>query len=229
VHEAVVIARTAPSGEAELAAYVTGDGTPNVEALRRDLAAHLPEVMVPRHILALDAFPLTPNKKIDRNALPDPQAAKPRANTAMAAPAKGAAAEVARIVEEDIRFLNQLRASHDSTIENTRHEEVEIPEMPDLPYSTWLEYAPNFDIPTLQSEFDARLAELDALDDSGIDDIAVKTREAIDSHQDLGKSLLNELWLAVNHYAREHWVEESSLEEEIERLESNYGRTDVAL
>ncbi|HEX2699938.1 MAG TPA: phosphopantetheine-binding protein, partial [Acidimicrobiales bacterium] len=42
--------------------------------LRRALGATLPPYMVPSVIVALDAFPLTPNGKIDRNALPAAQA-----------------------------------------------------------------------------------------------------------------------------------------------------------
>ncbi|QGX99508.1 LLM class flavin-dependent oxidoreductase [Roseovarius faecimaris] len=95
VREAVVIAREAATGEPELAAYVIADAL-NEAALRRDLAANLPEVMVPRHIVGLERFPLTPNKKIDRKALPAPQAAT-ASEAVESAPKTGAAAEVAAI------------------------------------------------------------------------------------------------------------------------------------
>jgi hypothetical protein len=58
-----------------LVAYVTSAGPIDATALKADLAAHLPEVMIPAHILRLDAFPLTPNGKVDRKALPAPFAA----------------------------------------------------------------------------------------------------------------------------------------------------------
>ncbi|MDC0712950.1 amino acid adenylation domain-containing protein [Stigmatella sp. ncwal1] len=58
----------------QLAAYAVGRGgaVPTVQALREHAKARLPTYMVPVHILLLDAFPMTPNGKIDRKKLPDP-------------------------------------------------------------------------------------------------------------------------------------------------------------
>ncbi len=47
-----------------------------VPALRAHLAAQLPEHMLPGHYVVLDAFPLTPNGKVDRAALPAPGMAR---------------------------------------------------------------------------------------------------------------------------------------------------------
>ncbi|MEU6311423.1 amino acid adenylation domain-containing protein [Streptomyces sp. NPDC047014] len=69
VTAAVVVAR-----EGRLAAYVTGEA-PDCAALRAHLAGKLPEHMVPATVTALDAFPLTAGGKVDRAALPEPQAA----------------------------------------------------------------------------------------------------------------------------------------------------------
>lgn len=59
----------------ELVAYVTpAEGAaPDPSALRAALLRRLPDYMVPARIVPLDAFPLTPNGKLDRAALPAPQ------------------------------------------------------------------------------------------------------------------------------------------------------------
>jgi natural product biosynthesis luciferase-like monooxygenase protein len=75
IRQAVVIAREDQPGDVRLVAYVTADGTVDESAVKTELAKHLPEVMVPAHIVKLDAFPLTPNGKVDRKALPAPFAA----------------------------------------------------------------------------------------------------------------------------------------------------------
>ncbi|MDR7276983.1 amino acid adenylation domain-containing protein [Catenuloplanes atrovinosus] len=67
VHQAVVLAR-----DGRLIGYVTADGEADPESLRERLAAVLPDYMVPAAVLVLDALPVTPNGKVDRDALPDP-------------------------------------------------------------------------------------------------------------------------------------------------------------
>ncbi|WP_159326262.1 non-ribosomal peptide synthetase [Streptomyces tendae] len=53
-----------------LVGYVTGDADP--AGVRAALARELPEHMVPAAVVALDAFPLSPNGKLDRRGLPAP-------------------------------------------------------------------------------------------------------------------------------------------------------------
>ena len=62
-----------PQGE-QLVAYLIarGDEQPDVAALRTHVQASLPAYMVPHRFLFLDVYPLTPNGKVDRKALPDP-------------------------------------------------------------------------------------------------------------------------------------------------------------
>src|SRR5205085_5167008 len=66
------------SGERGLAAYCVGK-LPDRAALRAYLAETLPDYMIPAHFVALDALPMTPNRKIDRKALPPPTAGAPAA------------------------------------------------------------------------------------------------------------------------------------------------------
>ena len=66
VSEAVVVAR-----DGVLLAYVVASAEP--EVLRQALQGELPDYMVPSRIITLDAMPLSPNGKLDRKALPDPQ------------------------------------------------------------------------------------------------------------------------------------------------------------
>ncbi|CPG88679.1 non-ribosomal peptide synthetase [Burkholderia pseudomallei] len=61
---------TATATEKRLVAYYTGDA--DVAALRAQAAQHLPSYMVPSAYVRLDAWPLTPNGKLDRRALPEP-------------------------------------------------------------------------------------------------------------------------------------------------------------
>ncbi|SMD25144.1 non-ribosomal peptide synthetase [Kibdelosporangium aridum] len=72
VAQSVVVAREDRAGEKRLIAYVTADEELESEAVRKHLAARLPEFMVPAVVVVLDSFPLTVNGKIDRAALPDP-------------------------------------------------------------------------------------------------------------------------------------------------------------
>jgi amino acid adenylation domain-containing protein len=80
VADAAVVVREAGPGEQRLIGYVTprDPAAPPVgPELRSFLLQRLPEYMVPARIVTLAAMPLTPNKKIDRAALPEADTARP--------------------------------------------------------------------------------------------------------------------------------------------------------
>jgi amino acid adenylation domain-containing protein len=72
VREAVVVVREDGEGDKRLVAYFTGEEV-GAETLRAHVSSRLPEYMVPSAYVRLEAMPLTPNGKLDRRALPDPE------------------------------------------------------------------------------------------------------------------------------------------------------------
>jgi amino acid adenylation domain-containing protein len=76
VQDAVVLAREDQPGEKRLVAYVVmaSEVELSTSSLRDALAINLAEFMIPSAFIAMPAFPLTPNGKIDRKALPAPNA-----------------------------------------------------------------------------------------------------------------------------------------------------------
>jgi len=74
VRDALVIAREDTPGDTRLVAYVIAEGELNVADLRDHLLRTLAEHMVPSAFVTLAAFPLTSNGKLDRKALPAPDA-----------------------------------------------------------------------------------------------------------------------------------------------------------
>ncbi|WP_255316180.1 non-ribosomal peptide synthetase [Myxococcus fulvus] len=74
VQEAVVIARVSPSGVTSLYAYVQAPGVARSEPFREHVASQLPSYMVPATFVVMDALPINANGKVDRKALPEPDA-----------------------------------------------------------------------------------------------------------------------------------------------------------
>jgi len=76
VSQSVVVAREITEGDSRLVAYFVprADHIATVSELRDFLGARLPAYMVPAMYVSLDTIPLTPNGKVDRAALPVPDA-----------------------------------------------------------------------------------------------------------------------------------------------------------
>jgi amino acid adenylation domain-containing protein len=77
VREVAVVAREERAGEKRLVAYlVPREGAaPTARDLRGFLAERVPDHMVPAAFVPLERLPLTPSGKVDRRALPAPEAA----------------------------------------------------------------------------------------------------------------------------------------------------------
>ncbi|MET0398037.1 MAG: AMP-binding protein, partial [Longimicrobiaceae bacterium] len=76
VRGAAVVLREDAGAERRLVGYWTcaAEEAPEAAALRAHLRTMLPEYMVPAALVRLDALPLTPSGKLDRRALPAPEA-----------------------------------------------------------------------------------------------------------------------------------------------------------
>jgi len=73
VQQGLVLAKEDGSGNKRLVGYIVPQSTFDKQAVQRYLSTKLPEYMVPAIWVELDSIPLTPNGKIDRKALPDPE------------------------------------------------------------------------------------------------------------------------------------------------------------
>jgi amino acid adenylation domain-containing protein/FkbH-like protein len=74
VRQCVVTVREDSPGDKRLTAYlILAAEMPSVAELRAHLKAELPDYMIPGAFVPLERFPLTPNGKVDRKALPKPE------------------------------------------------------------------------------------------------------------------------------------------------------------
>ena len=72
IKEASVMAREDLKGDKYLCAYIVSDEELMISTIREHLSKELPAYMIPSYFVQLDKFPLTPNGKLDRKALPEP-------------------------------------------------------------------------------------------------------------------------------------------------------------
>jgi acyl-CoA synthetase (AMP-forming)/AMP-acid ligase II/predicted O-methyltransferase YrrM len=90
-----------------------------ISLLRRHLEVRLPPYMVPAAFLALPALPLSPNGKVDRKALPLPDAVRPSIDTPYQAP-QGPVEEVLASLWAEVLGIDRV-GSHDGFLELGGH------------------------------------------------------------------------------------------------------------
>ena len=105
VRKAVVVCGKGTQSK-QLIAYVVARQGAEVshQELRSHLAGRLPEYMIPSAIVLLERFPLMPNGKIDRDALPSPDRLDARAGGQMALPRNAKEEALAEIWADVLRI-----------------------------------------------------------------------------------------------------------------------------
>jgi amino acid adenylation domain-containing protein len=88
IGDTVVLAREDEPGKKRLVAYFVAGlaSAHSVSELRRFLKEMLPEYMIPAAFVRLDVYPLSPNGKVDRKALPAPDVSRPELEQAFIPP-----------------------------------------------------------------------------------------------------------------------------------------------
>jgi amino acid adenylation domain-containing protein len=101
VRQAVAEVRSTSAGDKRLVAYlVLNDSNPEISDLRSFLRTKLPDYMVPNSFVVLERLPLSPNGKLNRRALPDPDDAGSGTARAFASPSTPVEQAVAEIFAE---------------------------------------------------------------------------------------------------------------------------------
>ncbi|MBN1165176.1 MAG: AMP-binding protein [Candidatus Krumholzibacteriota bacterium] len=102
VRECLAMLREDRPGAKQLVAYiVAADRSQQVEENWREfLRTRIPEYMIPTAFVYLDALPLSPSGKVDRNALPQPQQRRAEREGGYRAPRNEAEKRLARIWEK---------------------------------------------------------------------------------------------------------------------------------
>lgn len=97
-----VVSAYEQNGSAQLAAYVVAeaDHTMTADDLRAAASRKLPDYMVPAVFIFLPKLPVTPNGKIDRKALPLPNARQPENGGEIATPATLIEKQIAAVLSE---------------------------------------------------------------------------------------------------------------------------------
>jgi len=122
VKETVVLDREEKDGEKYLCAYIVNpegeQKTLDIPALREYLLQTLPVYMIPTYFVLIDKIPLTPNGKIDRKSLPEPEV---KINREYAAPGNETEEKLAAIWSEILGIEKGIISIHSSFFELGGH------------------------------------------------------------------------------------------------------------
>ncbi|MWC27752.1 non-ribosomal peptide synthetase/MFS transporter [Paenibacillus sp. MMS18-CY102] len=116
VRDAIVIAREDTPGDKRLVAYVIPSNSEaySTSELRKSLKDILPDYMVPSAFCVMDQFPLNANGKIERKALPLPEASLADMADLMVAPRNEIETRIAQIWSETLELpVEQIGIDHD--------------------------------------------------------------------------------------------------------------------
>ena len=102
IQQTVVLARDDERGNKRLVAYLVlkPQQAPTTNELRSFLKEKLPDYMIPSAFVILDTWPLTPNGKVDRRALPAPDQVRQEPEETFAAPQDDLEHQLTKIWEE---------------------------------------------------------------------------------------------------------------------------------
>jgi natural product biosynthesis luciferase-like monooxygenase protein len=113
IKESVVTVREDRAGDPRLVAYLIGEASAiDAGKLKDALGAKLPDYMVPSAFVRMDRFPLTPNKKVDRKALPAPSEAQKAARTEYVSPESEVEEQIATVYQAVLGLPQVGREDH---------------------------------------------------------------------------------------------------------------------
>lgn len=97
IREVVVVAKEDNLGGRRLIAYLVSQEEVYIKEIRSFLKEKLPDYMMPSLFVTLDSMPRTPNDKVDRNALPDPNLVQSESKKPYVTPRTSLEQEIAEI------------------------------------------------------------------------------------------------------------------------------------
>src|SRR6185437_14118134 len=103
------LAKDDKQGNKQLIGYIVPNENYDKQQLQSYLKEQLPDYMIPSHITELQSFPLTANGKIDRRALPDPEAQTTEQYTA----ARNETEEKLKQIWQDVLELDDISITDD--------------------------------------------------------------------------------------------------------------------